>query len=91
MGILVISIIFLMIPSTLVGIGDLFSLAAFLRLGPFYMVGLLLAGISNSFTYLTLHGELRLAAKETLCCTHIHGDQVASSGSAARDAVLSVI
>ncbi|KAI1723163.1 serpentine type 7TM GPCR chemoreceptor srbc domain-containing protein [Ditylenchus destructor] len=63
MGILVISILFLMIPSTFVGVVDLFGLKTFERIGPFYIVGLLLAGASNSFIYIIFHVELRRAAK----------------------------
>jgi hypothetical protein len=43
-SILIISIIFLLIPSIFVGAIDYFGFQTFERLGPFYLVGLLLAG-----------------------------------------------
>lgn len=44
MGVLTISILFLMVPSTLVGITDFFGIELFAKVGPFYIFGLLLAG-----------------------------------------------
>lgn len=55
--------LFVMAPSAVVFTSDLFGFAAFVHLGPFYLFGLLMSGISNSFTYLTLHREMRQAAK----------------------------
>ena len=54
------SMVFLLIPSTFVGIIDLYNLDVFKKFGPFYVLGLLLAGVSNIYT--TLHGEIRHAA-----------------------------
>ena len=53
---------FLLIPSTFVGVIELYDLDVFKKYGPFYVLGLLLAGVSNSFVYITLHGEIRHAA-----------------------------
>ena len=57
-----ISFVFLMIPSTFVGVVELAGVKIFHFLGPFYILGLLLAGVSNSFVYVTLHVELKQAA-----------------------------
>lgn len=67
MAVLLISILFLMVPGVIVFADDLFDFASFKQLGPFYMLGLLLSGLCNSVTYLTLHSEIRLAAKTLLC------------------------
>uniref|UniRef100_A0A7E4ZTC7 G_PROTEIN_RECEP_F1_2 domain-containing protein n=1 Tax=Panagrellus redivivus TaxID=6233 RepID=A0A7E4ZTC7_PANRE len=61
-GILLISMVFLLVPSTFVGVVDLTHLEIFKKIGPFYIVGLLFAGVSNSVVYITLHAELRKAA-----------------------------
>uniref|UniRef100_A0AC34Q2D9 G-protein coupled receptors family 1 profile domain-containing protein n=1 Tax=Panagrolaimus sp. JU765 TaxID=591449 RepID=A0AC34Q2D9_9BILA len=61
-GILMISFLFLMIPSTFVGVVELTGLPVFKIIGPFYIIGLLLAGVSNSIVYITLHVEIRQAA-----------------------------
>ena len=53
------SIIFLLIPSTFVGIIDVYNLDVFKKFEPFYVLGLLLAGISNIYTI--LHGEIQHA------------------------------
>uniref|UniRef100_A0A914P9W3 G-protein coupled receptors family 1 profile domain-containing protein n=1 Tax=Panagrolaimus davidi TaxID=227884 RepID=A0A914P9W3_9BILA len=61
-GVLLISMAFLLIPSTFVGIIELYNLDIFKKYGPFYVFGLLLAGVSNSFIYIGLHQEIRTAA-----------------------------
>src|SRR5690349_17997780 len=63
MGILLCGMIFMMFPSSLVGIAEWAGWAVFKSLGPFYILGLLLCGVSNSFIYIWLHIELRNAAK----------------------------
>lgn len=65
-GILVISFVFLMIPSTFVGIVELTGLNIFTIMGPFYFIGLLMAGVGNSVVYVTLHAELKRAAIQFL-------------------------
>uniref|UniRef100_A0AC34F3I4 G-protein coupled receptors family 1 profile domain-containing protein n=1 Tax=Panagrolaimus sp. ES5 TaxID=591445 RepID=A0AC34F3I4_9BILA len=60
-GVLLISMAFLFIPSTFVGIIELFNLDIFKKFGPFYVFGLLLAGVSNSVIYIWLHQEIRNA------------------------------
>ena len=62
LGILFISILFLLIPSTLVAIGDWVGINIFARIGPFYLIGLLLDGVANSLIYIMLHVEVRRAA-----------------------------
>ncbi|KAI6174383.1 G-PROTEIN-RECEP-F1-2 domain-containing protein [Aphelenchoides besseyi] len=66
MAILIIALTFQTIPSMLVGISDLFGLNSFQKLGPFYIVGLLLCGLCNSIVYIALHLELKTAAKRFL-------------------------
>ncbi|KAE9549480.1 hypothetical protein FO519_007304 [Halicephalobus sp. NKZ332] len=61
-GILVISFVFLMVPSTFVGVVELAGLELFKIIGPFYILGLLAAGVSNSIVYIRLHVELKQAA-----------------------------
>uniref|UniRef100_A0A7E4VJ28 G_PROTEIN_RECEP_F1_2 domain-containing protein n=1 Tax=Panagrellus redivivus TaxID=6233 RepID=A0A7E4VJ28_PANRE len=61
-GILLISMVFMLIPSVFVGIVDLTRMDVFKKVGPFYIVGLLFSGVSNSVIYITLHVELRKAA-----------------------------
>ncbi|KAI6197904.1 hypothetical protein M3Y94_01280600 [Aphelenchoides besseyi] len=68
MAILIIALIFQTIPSMLVGISDFFGLNSFQKLGPFYIVGLLLCGLCNSIVYVALHLELKTAAKRFLRC-----------------------
>uniref|UniRef100_A0A7E4VJ16 G_PROTEIN_RECEP_F1_2 domain-containing protein n=1 Tax=Panagrellus redivivus TaxID=6233 RepID=A0A7E4VJ16_PANRE len=65
-GILLISMVFLLVPSTFVGVVDLTHLEIFKKIGPFYIVGLLFAGVSNSVVYITLHAEIRKASS-ALC------------------------
>uniref|UniRef100_A0AC34R8F7 DUF485 domain-containing protein n=1 Tax=Panagrolaimus sp. JU765 TaxID=591449 RepID=A0AC34R8F7_9BILA len=65
-GILMISLVFLMIPSTLVGIAEFANLPVFQILGPFYIIGLLLAGIFNGIIYVTLHVEIRRGALDMI-------------------------
>uniref|UniRef100_A0AC34RFQ9 Uncharacterized protein n=1 Tax=Panagrolaimus sp. JU765 TaxID=591449 RepID=A0AC34RFQ9_9BILA len=61
-GILVVSFCFLMIPSTFVGVVELAGLPIFKMIGPFYIIGLLLAGVANSVIYMTFHAEIKQAA-----------------------------
>uniref|UniRef100_A0AC34G1B2 G-protein coupled receptors family 1 profile domain-containing protein n=1 Tax=Panagrolaimus sp. ES5 TaxID=591445 RepID=A0AC34G1B2_9BILA len=65
-GVLLISMAFLLVPSTFVGIIELFNLDIFKKFGPFYVFGLLLAGVSNSVIYIWLHQEIRTAAIHVL-------------------------
>lgn len=67
MGILIVGFFFLLIPSACVGIAEFLGLAIFKSFGPFYTLGLLIAGVSNSFLYIGLHLELREAAKTLIC------------------------
>ena len=63
MGILIVGFFFLLIPSAAVGIVEFLGLGIFKSIGPFYTMGLLIAGVCNSFLYIGLHLELREAAK----------------------------
>ncbi|CAD5233203.1 unnamed protein product [Bursaphelenchus xylophilus] len=65
MAVIIISVIFHAIPSSLVGVADYFGVNLFAKLGPFYIVGLLLGGVCNSIVYITLHNELRMATINT--------------------------
>ena len=56
-----------MFPSALVGIMEMAGFAVFKSFGPFYILGLLLAGVSNSFIYIWLHAEIRNAARGVFC------------------------
>uniref|UniRef100_A0A914C7R7 G-protein coupled receptors family 1 profile domain-containing protein n=1 Tax=Acrobeloides nanus TaxID=290746 RepID=A0A914C7R7_9BILA len=62
-GILICGIIFQMIPSSLVFLCTLAGFAIFKSLGPFYILGLTVCGVTNSFIYIGLHAEIKSAAK----------------------------
>ena len=66
MGILIVGFFFLLIPSAAVGIVEFLGLGIFKSIGPFYTMGLLIAGVCNSFLYIGLHLELREAAKRLM-------------------------
>jgi hypothetical protein len=66
MGILLNSIIFLMLPSAVMGILTACGIMIFRQLGPFYSFCLLCAGFTNSIVYLTLHHELKNEAKRLI-------------------------
>lgn len=66
MGILLTSIVFMMFPSALVGIAEMCGVPVFKTIGPFYILCLLLAGVTSSVIYVTLHVEIKKAAKSVV-------------------------
>ncbi|CAD5223474.1 unnamed protein product [Bursaphelenchus okinawaensis] len=66
MAIILISVCFHAIPSSLVGVADYFGINVFSKLGPFYILGLVLGGVCNSIAYITLHKELKNAALKAI-------------------------
>uniref|UniRef100_A0A7E4VJQ5 G_PROTEIN_RECEP_F1_2 domain-containing protein n=1 Tax=Panagrellus redivivus TaxID=6233 RepID=A0A7E4VJQ5_PANRE len=62
-AILLTSVIFLLMPSNIVGVTTLIQSKMFIYFGPFYFAGMLFAGVLNSIIYMTLHAEVRHAAK----------------------------
>uniref|UniRef100_A0A914ELM0 Uncharacterized protein n=1 Tax=Acrobeloides nanus TaxID=290746 RepID=A0A914ELM0_9BILA len=63
---MIISLLFVMIPSILVGITSILGYHIFRDWGPFYTLCLLLTGFINSIIYVTLHMELRQAAIQVI-------------------------
>ena len=63
MGILLTGILFMMIPSAFVGIAEMSGIPVFKTVGPFYILCLLIAGVTNSVLYMTLHVEIKNATK----------------------------
>ncbi|VDM75479.1 unnamed protein product [Strongylus vulgaris] len=61
--ILGVSLFFVTIPSAIVGLVDMFDIPIFQIVGPFYIIGRLCAGSSNSIAYLLLNREMRELVK----------------------------
>uniref|UniRef100_A0A0K0DLR9 G_PROTEIN_RECEP_F1_2 domain-containing protein n=1 Tax=Angiostrongylus cantonensis TaxID=6313 RepID=A0A0K0DLR9_ANGCA len=65
-GILLISLVFVTLPSVATGLVEITGFSIFTVVGPFYIIGLLCCGACNSITYLALSKEMQLAAKKCL-------------------------
>ncbi|KHJ83399.1 hypothetical protein OESDEN_16904 [Oesophagostomum dentatum] len=63
LGILITSLFFLTVPSIGVGFMEMIGYSIFKKIGPFYTVGLLCAGTSNSIIYIVLNRDMRKHAK----------------------------
>ncbi|KJH51377.1 hypothetical protein DICVIV_02391 [Dictyocaulus viviparus] len=66
-GILIISITFVTIPSVIVGLIEMVVVSTFGILGPYYFVGLLCAGACNSVIHVVFNSEMRSLAYNTFC------------------------
>ncbi|VDM78995.1 unnamed protein product [Strongylus vulgaris] len=63
LGILIISLLFVTLPSVAAGFFRIAGFSFFKTVGLFYIVGLLCAGTCNSLAYLSLNSEMREFAK----------------------------
>ncbi|KAK6056174.1 hypothetical protein COOONC_06322 [Cooperia oncophora] len=68
-GILLTSLVFVTIPSVCVGFVEMIGYSFFKTVGPFYIVGLLCAGLCNSIVYVVLNRDMRDLVKS--CIFHI--------------------
>ncbi|KJH50204.1 hypothetical protein DICVIV_03643 [Dictyocaulus viviparus] len=66
-GILIVSLMFVTLPSIIVGIIEMMVASTFGVLGPFYIAGLLCAGTCNSVLYVVLNKDIRVLARKALC------------------------
>ncbi|KJH41296.1 hypothetical protein DICVIV_12727 [Dictyocaulus viviparus] len=64
-GMLISSVMFVTLPSVIVGIFEIMGTSIFGVLGPFSLVGLLCAGGCNSILYLILNKDIRTLARNT--------------------------
>ncbi|KAJ1370331.1 hypothetical protein KIN20_032034 [Parelaphostrongylus tenuis] len=62
-GILLISLMFVTLPSVGAGVVEIIGFSLFTTFGPFYIVGLLSSGVCNSVVYLILNKEVQAVAK----------------------------
>ncbi|KAK6051833.1 hypothetical protein COOONC_10662 [Cooperia oncophora] len=68
-GILLTSMVFVTIPSVCVGFVEMLGYSFFKTVGPFYIVGLLCAGVCNSLVYVFLNRDMRDSTEN--CVFHI--------------------
>ncbi|WKX96637.1 hypothetical protein Q1695_012793 [Nippostrongylus brasiliensis] len=68
LGILIVSLMFVTIPSICVGFVEMLGYSIFKTVGPFYIVGLLSVGATNSFIYVFLNRDMRQIWKSAVLC-----------------------
>ncbi|WKX96644.1 hypothetical protein Q1695_012797 [Nippostrongylus brasiliensis] len=71
LGILIVSLMFVTMPSVGVGFVEMLGYSIFKNVGPFYIVGLLSAGASNSFIYVLLNRDMREIWKSAVFCRKV--------------------
>ncbi|VDL78277.1 unnamed protein product [Nippostrongylus brasiliensis] len=71
LGILIVSLMFVTMPSVGVGFVEMLGYSIFKNVGPFYIVGLLSAGASNSFIYVLLNRDMRQIWKSAVFCRKV--------------------
>ncbi|WKX96647.1 hypothetical protein Q1695_012798 [Nippostrongylus brasiliensis] len=71
LGILIVSLMFVTMPSVGVGFVEMLGYSIFKTVGPFYIVGLLSVGASNSFIYVLLNRDMRQMWKSAVLCRKI--------------------
>ncbi|WKX96638.1 hypothetical protein Q1695_012794 [Nippostrongylus brasiliensis] len=71
LGILIVSLMFVTMPSVGVGFVEMLGYSIFKNVGPFYIVGLLSAGASNSFIYVLLNRDMREIWKSVVFCRKV--------------------
>ncbi|KAJ1357329.1 hypothetical protein KIN20_015462 [Parelaphostrongylus tenuis] len=67
-GILLMSLIYVTLPSVGAGLAKAIGFPVLNVIGPFYIVGLLCAGACNSVVYLALNKEMQELARKFICC-----------------------